>query len=108
MSHIVGYHSGLSIGYYISHIGSYYNDHTIGSYVRGFYANPAISTFGEIELAIVQGSLEPIKWHHATHLLLNRHDTLIFICNFSLKAKTISKLLFHSNSTFSNTANGCT
>jgi hypothetical protein len=66
--------------------------------------------FGETESAIVQDSLEPIKWHHVIYLLLNRHDTLIFkLQKFASKAKiTISKLMFHSNSTFSNTANGCT
>jgi hypothetical protein len=55
--------------------------------------------FGEIELAIVQGSLEPIKWHHAIYLLLNRHDTLISkLQAFASKAKTtLSKLVLHSN-----------
>jgi hypothetical protein len=64
----------------------------------------------ETELPIVQGSLEPIKRHHVIYLLLNRHDTLIFkLQNFASKAKTtIYKLVFHSNSAFSNTTNGCT
>jgi hypothetical protein len=53
-------------------------------------------SFCENELAVVQDSFEPIKWHHVIHLLLNRHDMWIL------------KPVVYSSSSFYNTANGCT